>query len=579
MKIKKMKNLALFLFIPIFGFSQVQNPEQRVETPIKAVTLYLDGAEVNQQKQVNLNAGITSVVFANLSSKLIPKSIQVNVGEGVSVLSVTEKLNFLTATTENIKVKQLRDSLKTNQYKTQQLVYDKEAFDKEKELLAKNNSIGGQEKGVLIAELKLAADFYRVRIKEINTEILKLDTKINEEYIVNARLQYALNELNANENKPSGEIIILLQTDNKVSSNIDLKYVVSDAGWAPYYELKAEDVGKPITLVYRARAFNNTGINWADVKLKLSTSDPTRNASKPFVSPWFLNFNNPNVSYSDNRILNGTTNNAPVQAYQQQSQINSQNLENQIVPLKLNEIDKKSYNDYKTKGKKQEQAKVAYEEVQVSELSAEFDIKKAYTIPSDAKPYIVEVTSYTLDATFKHYSIPKVEKNAFLLARITGWEDLDLIAGPANVYFGGTFVGRSFVNPQSVNDTLDLSFGRDSKVLVTRTKIKDFNNEKLMGSNRKITYSYEMIIKNNRKNPINIDLEDQLPISQNSEIIIDAIELSKGQLNKDDGKVSWKFLIPPGESQKIIYTFTIKYPKNRSINNEKKFRTISAPSF
>jgi hypothetical protein len=79
-----------------------------------------------------------------------------------------------------------------------------------------------------------------------------------------------------------------------------------------------------------------------------------------------------------------------------------------------------------------------------------------------------------------------------------------------------------------------------------------------MGNNRKMVYSYEMVIKNNRKTAVKIGLEDQLPISQNSEIIVDAVELSKGLVSKDDGKVSWKFLISKGESQKVIYTYTIK---------------------
>jgi len=568
------KILFCLIAIPFLGSAQTQNPEQRIETPIKAVTLYLDGAEINQQKTVNLNTGITQVVFTNLSSKLIPKSIQVNVGENVSVLSVSEKLNFLSLNAESVKVKQLRDSLKANQYKTQQTIYDKEAYDKEKELLAKNNSIGGQEKGVSVAELKLAADFYRSRIKEINAEILKHDTKINEMYAVTNRLQSELNELSSSENKPTGEIIILLQSDNKVAANIDLKYVVSDAGWAPYYELKAEDIGKPITLVYRARAFNNTGISWADVKLKLSTSDPTRNASKPTVMPWFLNFSGDIYGQTNGYLSNSNKN------YYQKSQINDGNLENQFgAKQQLNEIELKSWNNYQMQNKREEAAntkKIVYEEVQVSELSAEFEIKKPYSIPSDAKPYIVEVTTYSLDATFKHYSLPKVEKDAYLLARITGWEDLDLIEGPANVYFGGTFVGQSYVNPRSVNDTLDLSFGRDSKVIVTRTKIKDFNNEKVMGNNRKMTYSYEMVIKNNRKSAINIDLEDQKPISQSNEIVVEVTEASKGQINPDDGKVSWKFLIPPGESQKVIYTYTIKYPKNRTVDTEKKMRKVRA---
>gem|GEM_PF-4088747 len=95
-----MKRIFVLLLIPLLFHAQSQNPEQRVESTIKAVTLYLDGAEINQQKALNLNAGITSVVFTNLSSKLIPKSIQVNLGEGISVLSVSEKLNFLSTSAE-----------------------------------------------------------------------------------------------------------------------------------------------------------------------------------------------------------------------------------------------------------------------------------------------------------------------------------------------------------------------------------------------------------------------------------------------------------------------------------------------
>ncbi len=557
-----MKSFLCLLMFPLFAVSQSSNPEQRVETPVKAVTLYLDGAEVSQQKSLSLNAGVTSVVFTNLSSKLIPKSIQVNVSEGVSVLSVSERLNFLSYKTENAREKLINDSLKALQYQVLQMTSDKDAYEKEKDLLIRNSSIGGQEKGVSITELRLAADFYRARMKEVNSEILKLDTKITELNKVVIRLQSELREHNTDENKPTGEIAILLQSDVKTNTIIDLKYVVSDAGWAPFYELKAEDISKPIILVYRARAFNNSGIGWGDVKVKLSTSDPTRNAAKPAISPWLLSFN----GYGADRY-------GQSQQYQN-SQISSENLENRVDKEGLNDEDLKLWDKYQKTIKKESETKVKYEEVQVSELSAEFEIKKNYSIPSDAKPYFVEITTYSLEATFKHFSIPKAEKDAFLLARITGWEDLDLIEGPANVYFGGSFVGPSYINPRSVNDTLDLSFGRDSKVLVTRTKIKDYNKENVSGTNRKMVYSYQIVIKNNRKSPVNIDLEDQLPISQNSEIEVDQIELSKGQVNKDDGKVSWKFLIPPGESQKIIFSYSIKYPKNRRVDTERKRATI-----
>jgi len=220
-----------------------------------------------------------------------------------------------------------------------QLISDKDAFEKEKQLLLKNTSIGGTEKGVSVAELKLAADFYRSRMKEVNGELLKLDTRISEFQAVSNRLQRELREFNISGNRPTGEIIILLQADSKVVANIDLRYVVSDAGWAPFYELKAEDISKPITLVYRARAFNNSGIDWSDVKIKLSTSDPTRSASKPTMYPWLLNFNA--RVYRSDRYIDHGSGQGNVQYLK--SQINNQNLENQSTDKQqLNEVEMQS---------------------------------------------------------------------------------------------------------------------------------------------------------------------------------------------------------------------------------------------
>ena len=184
-----MKKLIYFAFLPLMGWAQVQNPELRIETPIKEVTLFLEGAEVNQQKLITLNAGITQLVFTNLSTKLIPKSIQVNVAQGIDVLSITEKLNYMTAQIESARVKQLKDSLNAEQLKLQILEADKLAYESEKELLSKNNSIGGQDKGVLVAELKLAADFYRSRMKEINGEIVKFENKIADSDLIIVQLE------------------------------------------------------------------------------------------------------------------------------------------------------------------------------------------------------------------------------------------------------------------------------------------------------------------------------------------------------------------------------------------------------
>ena len=430
----------------------------------------------------------------------------------------------------------------------------------EKELLVKNQTLGGHEKAVSIAELKLAADFYRSRMKEINAELYRLDKKTDAMNEILTRVSNELKEMNVTTNPPTAEISVLLAATNKMTLKIELKYLVGGAGWAPSYDLIAEDVNKPIELKYRAKVFNNTDVDWTNVKLKLSTSDPSLNASKPQLAGWFLNFENDNNFYGNNMAYQSNT------QQQAQSHWNVRYFEDGN-----NDVDKNTKPaNVVTK------SPVTFEEVQVSELSAEFEIKNAYTIPADAKPYIVEVTNYNLPATFEHYSIPKTEKEAFLLARISGWEQLDLVEGPANVYFGGSYVGQSYIYTRSLDDTLDLSFGRDKKVMVSRTKLKDFNSKSFSGANKKEIQSYEIVVKNNRKTPITIDVEDQLPVSQNSEIVVEVTELSKAKKDDATGKLTWTYTIAPGEQQKIILTYSIRYPKNKQVNTRKYYRKMKA---
>lgn len=551
-----MKKLILALAFP-FCLSASVDPEQKLNVAISSVVVFLEGAEVSHVTQVTLNPGRNKIVFTNISPKLLSKSIQFSASGDISILAVSDRINYLTETEADPTLRAIRDSSKLFSENLKQLQYELEAYQIEKAMLLTNQSIGGNDKGVPIAELKLAADFYRSRIKEINTEILRLEKKITEVTETNSRLANHLAQINADSYKPQAEITILVNAGAKSVSDLQLRYIVSDAGWAPSYDLIAEDVSKPIDLKYRAKVFNNTGIDWTNVKMKLSTSDPMRSASKPQLDPWYLNFVTRNYSYSSNQNSQGSAgymNNAPEgNSYEMEKKNAEMNRQDQLL---------------KAQGKSGRQMGpvVEYEQIQVSELSAEFDIKLPYSVPADSRPYIVDVTAYTLPATFRHFAVPKIERDAFMLARITGWEDLDLVEGPANVYFGGDYVGQSYIYTRSADDTLDLSFGRDNKVLVTRSKIKDFNKERYIGSSKKETHAFEMVIKNNRKSAVSLDLEDQIPVSQEGEIVVEQIEISKGQLEQATGKITWAMTLQPGESRKIVLSYSVKYPKNKSVN-------------
>lgn len=560
-KMKKTQ-FALFLLMAPMAFAVYgQNVEvsQEVSAPVQSAIVYLYGAEVAHSKQVSLSPGRNKIVFVGLSPKLNAKSIQVSATGDVSILAISDAINYMANQKEGSRIKQLKDSVSALSEGITEINNDRDAYTTEKNMLLKNDAIGGNEKGVAIAELKLAADFYRSRIKEINAELSRLNKKViplNETLL---KVNQQLMDLNAKNNQPSAEISILLSTEVKTTTTINLKYIVIDAGWAPSYDLLAEDVNQPIQLKYRAKVFNNTGVDWNDIKIKLSTSDPSQSASKPILSAWNLDYYS-GANYK-NKSSYGNSNSSAI------SQSNQGYMQNAPSSMEIQAAS--ASKKFEKSNVSQTVKSIQFEEIQVSELSAEFDIKINYSIPADSKPYIVDVTEYKLPATFQHFSVPKLVRDAFLLARITGWEDLDLVEGPANVYYAGIYVGQSYIYTRSADDTLDLSLGRDNKVLVTRSKVKEYCTKKMFGNTTKETFAYEMVVKNNRKTPVQIDIEDQLPVSTQSDITVEALETSKGEYDVKTGKYTWSYTLQPGDVKKIAFSFAVRYPKNTNINLQK----------
>ncbi len=553
-----MKKNFLIIIAVIFcsSFSFSQNVKtQNVKSVINSATIYLNGAEIVQNPKINLQAGRTKLIFTNISHKIKPKSIRVTTLKGIDLLSVTSKINYLTKVEEQVEIKQLKDSLKLVQNKIQAFNDENDAYKTEKAMLLKNTSIGGSNTGVSLAELKEAADFYRSRIKDINTRVSKINKGINKLSVTKFRLQKELKELNASASYMRAEVEILVSADKAVSSNFELKYIVADAGWSPAYDIKATDTDKPVELIYRAKVFNNTGIDWKNLNIKLSTADPTLSVSQPELKPWYVS----QSYYSGNDKGFGGVN----EGYTQ----------NMIVSKDF----EKSEDEYRgersmspgTGAVTTTHVTESYGNAAVPEMNAEFKIKTKYSVPSDDKPYLVDVSEHKLPASFKHFAVTKLDKDVFLLARITGWEDLNLVEGPANVYYAGTYLGQSFIQTRNVKDTLELSLGRDSKVLVTRSKLKEFSSTQLIGSKRKETFTYEFVVKNNRKADITIDILDQLPISQSDKIEVKALEISDAKQNFATGELKWKYTIKQGESHKIRLSFYIKYPKEMKVEVQK----------
>jgi uncharacterized protein (TIGR02231 family) len=357
-----------------------------------------------------------------------------------------------------------------------------------------------------------------------------------------------LNELNARFNPPTSDVSIVVMSNKAQSVNISLKYQVAMAGWEPKYDVRATSISKPVELDYRANVYNNCGLDWMNVKIILSTADPKQGAEKPKLESWDL---------------------AQRRYFADEDQENLQGY------FGLVQMD----SDFKSEleERKREDGKAPIVEmVEVAELNAEFDIVQHYTILSDAKPYIVEVGTHTLPAQYAHYAVPKMDAAAFLTAKVLGWNKLNLVSGNASVYYNGAYLGSSYINTATVNDTLVLSLGRDRMIMVERNKISEENKKIFSGNTVKETLSYEIVVKNNRDGAVVMTLQDQLPISSDKEIEITAIEVSGAEWNEDSGELTWRFNLAPGEVKKIKLSYSIKSPRSRGINADRTVRRAKA---
>ena len=529
-------NRILFTLISTLSFVIILNAQENhlieIKSEVQSARVYLNGAELQRTASINILKGNNMLVFKDLSPKLNSKSIRVSSNKELSILRISSKISYLTKSKELPLIKNLKDSLKQLDYKKQGITDELGSYKIEKELLLKNNSIGGSTNGVPISELKQAADFYRKRIYEINQKMTLLNIKLSKVNSSLQRIRKELIEVNARSSDTKMEVSVLVSSDQNTKVNFNLKYIVSNAGWVPGYEIKATDLSKPIELTYRAKVFNNTAIPWKNITIKLSTADPSLSITKPDLKPWYLNY----YTTANKSII-------------QRNEGYVQNIMVEDMELEMDEIDDD----------------ISFTEIDIPELSTEFAISSKYSIPADDKPYLIEINKHTLDASYKHFAVTKLDKGVFLLGRITGWQNLSMVDGYANVYFKGTYLGQSMIRTRNVKDTLDLSLGRDEKVLVTRTKLKKYSSKQLIGSKLKETLAYELVAKNNRNIPVDIEVIDQLPISQNSEIEVKVLEISGAEMNTETGKLKWRFKLQAGQSKKLRLSFSIKYPKDMSV--------------
>lgn len=720
-----MKQLTFLLFfVTTLCFSNSDNkPKNNTPSTLKEVTVYLRGAQIERVANISLVKGTTEFMFNKLSPNIQESSIQISGLKSASILSINFGINYLSKQDTSGEVAYIQKQIKNlnDKHISQDNIivgYNEELY-----LIQQNRTLGNTTVVVSLEKLQKFSAYFRTRITEIKEKIQEstnIKNDINAQ-IVDLKKQF--NELNVDEKVQTGEIKIKLNTEIATDLDLIIKYNASEAGWFPIYDIKAEKINTPIQLDYKAHVYQNTGNDWDNVKLTLSTSDPNTNNVKPNIDPKYLNFISKYSKYNSNRatksynykynplvkivsgvvtassdglplpgvsvIEKGTNNGTQTDfdgnyslktASGKDLQYSFVGMQSEILPIhssimnvtmledlnSLSEVVITGYSGSTNSSKKRgaistismdellqgqatgvnistgsgqpgqsaivlirglrslngdieplfiidgvpvgpddyrelNQNMIASMEVlkhaQATSIygnrgaggvilittkdgeytsnenyieqgitNTRFEIKKTYTIPTNGDVTVIEIENYEVPATYAYFTAPVLNENVFLTAEIENWEQYNLLPAEANVYFDGSYSGKTNINPQSTNEKLTISLGVDPNVVIKRTQPQDFKKNAFIGSNRIIAKHYEIELKNNKSSAINLVLYDRIPISQNKDIKIDDIETGASNYDEKIGILKWTLKLDANVKKTFKFSYSLKYPKNKRVD-------------
>ena len=612
--------LIVFLALPITA----QTTEKDIITEVSGVTVFLEGAQILRKKNVTVNRGISILKFTNLSPFIDAKSVQVNAEGNITVLSVNHQQNFLNELKKSSELENLENKIieinrqleMENTYLS--IIREQIAF------LQDNRDIGGKNEQVNIANLQQASEFYGKKLTELKLKEIERVRNIEKLTEQKNKITNQINTISSNKEYPNGEILVKIEAKQSTTFPIELNYLVGNAGWFPSYDIRAKNIKEPINLVYKANVKQDTKIDWKNVKLKFSSANPNTSGMAPKLKTYYLGYNTlpPSYNLTNNSVsgkvtdqdgqpipgvnvmVKGTTIGTvtdfdgyySITIPNEESRLSFAfvGFETQDIPANSNTINVVLREDIQSLdevvvvgygasngnvkraltgkvagvsiGSKKKNESIPVPSVQKeNQTTVDFEIEMPYTINSDNKSYVVEMTNYELPAQYQYYAIPKIQKDAFLIANINNWEQYNLLEGEANIFFEGTYIGKSLMDVRYITDTLSVSLGIDKKVSVNRQKIKDFTEKQFIGNKKIEIREWEISVKNNKTESINMIVLDQIPVPTSEDISISVENLSKGDLNEENGEVQWDFSLDPTKEIKFNLKYTAKYAKGRNL--------------
>ncbi|HVS98644.1 MAG TPA: DUF4139 domain-containing protein [Puia sp.] len=599
----------LILLITGLGLVIATKSEPVIPSVLRSAMVYRSGAELVHTATAHLEQGNNQLVIGDISNAIDASSVRIKCSSNVTILSVAVSTDYLKQESARPLVKKLQDSILIIGKQLTQLDVLTRTDNELLDLLASNKSIGSTNTGVSVAELSKMMDYYRQQSTALRSELSGYAERAVQLKDLQHRLELQIAEEEKKNDKPGGALVLQVMSPTAGPCDLTISYLTTAAHWDPSYDLKAGSGGDQLQLLYKARLVQTSGIDWKGIRLSLSTALPAQGGNAPVLKTWFLRFVDPQaqLQYKDNSLLNSVSGRVPGLAASASKSLNEVAVVGyssvrkdgeepeyteplyivdgkEIPEAAFRKIDRRAIKTIRELTGRDATSRYGarggpgvylvtlkdelsdYVSVNEQQMDAVFDIDIPYDVASNGKEQGVVLKEYQLPCAYQYYAAPGVDRDAYLLGQVVGWEKLNLLPGEASIMVEGTYIGKSFIDPGSLQDTLNLTLGRDKRIVVRKEKVTDFSSVKFLGSNKKQIFTYELTVRNNKKEKVSLLLKDQYPISSDKDIEEELLDAGGAGVNKDTGILTWKLELAPGESRKFRISYSVKYPKDKFVN-------------
>lgn len=519
---------------------------------VDAVTVYPDGASVTRVITLDVPAGDNTLVAKDFPMGLDPSSLRVegDAGARLTIGAIDARPPRPVPPANLPEIDKRIEVLKDQRDDLDGIINSAEARRKFAERFAEASPVGIGEKG----EARPVSE-WRAAFSAVGDEVVTADNTIRDAKRKQRELDREIARLDADRAaKPSSKFEVRIELASAAATKATLRvtYAVRGARWTPLYDARldtgAKDRKPAIELVRRAEITQSTGEDWSNVALAVSTVRVARGGNAPDLNSLLVHYPQP-----------------PRQLAKPSAEYSMRRREALApAPATADALKEFRFGGGTTFGELE-----ATPEIGAFQATFKIPGRVSVTANEGAKSLRISTAAITPDLAIR--AVPVIDPTAFLEASFVQTDDAPLLPGLVAIYRDGIFVGRSRMATAAKDETVRLGFGADDKVKIERTVLK--RNEGSAGlfvtTSKTDERAFKTIVRNGHDFPIKVAIQDQLPVSENEDIVVEMLPSSTQPTTTNfrdkRGVLEWAFEAKPGDIRDINFAWRMRWPKDKGV--------------